>query len=352
MNAPLLAPPADLTEPGPSARVDPRASTATRTAAGPRPRLAPGERVGPYLVIDVLAVGGQAVIYRAAPPGPSPRVVALKLFGAARDAAALRPAARLCRGARRGGPQAGSGILPVLGWGTHRGLVYLASPLVDGATLAGLVRQRRSRPAGRRPAHRLAALPEAAYLRRVCRQVARVARAAAVTHAAGLAHGDIKPSNILLDAAGRAWLADFGSARPLGGDATGMPAAASGTPLYMAPELWHDPGAVDDVACDVYGLGATLYEAATLRPPHAPPAGLAVAELAVYLASSRPVPPRAARPGLSRGLSAILERALDPAPARRYPTAAAMAAALERLAAGVGPGVSQGSGRRPPMTDR
>jgi hypothetical protein len=134
MNARLLVPPADLTEPGPSARVDPRALTATRTAAGPGPPLTPGERVGPYRVIDVLAVGGQAVIYRAARPGPSPRVVALKLFGAARDAAALRPAARLCRGARRGGPQAGSGILPVLGWGTHRGLVYLASPLVAAHT--------------------------------------------------------------------------------------------------------------------------------------------------------------------------------------------------------------------------
>jgi tRNA A-37 threonylcarbamoyl transferase component Bud32 len=77
-------------------------------------------------------------------------------------------------------------------------------------------------------------------------------------HGAGIVHGDLKPSNLLLRAPGNVVLADFGSA-----ELTGGPRAA-GTPLYFAPEQFH--GAPSSPATDLYAVGAILWEAATGRP--------------------------------------------------------------------------------------
>jgi serine/threonine protein kinase len=81
-------------------------------------------------------------------------------------------------------------------------------------------------------------------------------------HAAGIAHGDLKPSNLLLRAPGEVVLADFGSAELTGG-ARGSTGAA-GTPLYFAPEQFQ--GAPSSPATDVYAAGAILWEAVTGRP--------------------------------------------------------------------------------------
>jgi tRNA A-37 threonylcarbamoyl transferase component Bud32 len=81
-------------------------------------------------------------------------------------------------------------------------------------------------------------------------------------HAAGIAHGDLKPSNLLLRTPGEVVLADFGAAELTGG-ARG-PAGAAGTPLYFAPEQFH--GAPSSPTADLYAVGAILWEAATGQP--------------------------------------------------------------------------------------
>ena len=81
-------------------------------------------------------------------------------------------------------------------------------------------------------------------------------------HAAGIVHGDLKPSNLLLRAPGAVVLADFGSAG-LAGDPRAA-ASAAGTPLYFAPEQFQ--GAPASPATDLYAVGAILWEAATGRP--------------------------------------------------------------------------------------
>jgi tRNA A-37 threonylcarbamoyl transferase component Bud32 len=81
-------------------------------------------------------------------------------------------------------------------------------------------------------------------------------------HAAGIVHGDLKPSNLLLRAPGQVVLADFGSAELTGGPRAA--AGAAGTPLYFAPEQF--TGAPTSPATDLYAVGAILWEAATGRP--------------------------------------------------------------------------------------
>lgn len=128
-------------------------------------------------------------------------------------------------------------------------------------------------------------------------------------HAAGLVHLDVTPANILLDGRGRAKLTDFGEAAEL---RSGLVYQGQGTPGYVAPEQ-DDPRAFRTVGptADIYSLGVVLFE---------------------MLAGRRPDPEEGwshPPPGLPEGIVAILTRAIHPEPARRFPSAREMAAALE-----------------------
>ena len=81
-------------------------------------------------------------------------------------------------------------------------------------------------------------------------------------HVKGIRHCDLKPANILLDARGRAWIADFGQAH-LSCDAS----PALGTFYYMAPEQANHCNQIPDTRWDVYGLGAIFYAMLTGHPP-------------------------------------------------------------------------------------
>ena len=105
---------------------------------------------------------------------------------------------------------------------------------------------------------------EARYYRSVARIGAQVADALAYAHAQGVLHRDIKPSNLLLDAAGQVWVTDFGLAKVEGSDGPTGTGDVVGTIRYMAPERFEG---LSDPRSDIYGLGVTLYELLTLRPP-------------------------------------------------------------------------------------
>ncbi len=164
----------------------------------------------------------------------------------------------------------------------------------------------------------------------------RVAEALAYVHAKGIRHCDLKPGNVLLDARGRALVADFGQAH-LSCDAS----PALGTFFYMAPEQADLTNQLPDTRWDVYGLGALMYAMLTGRPPREDAtlrtelAG--TAELSHRLRRYREAIQKAPRPtdhrqvsGIDRGLIDIIDRCLEINPDARLRDAGAVLTALER----------------------
>ncbi len=108
----------------------------------------------------------------------------------------------------------------------------------------------------------LAGQGEDHYHREVARLGAQAADALAYAHKRGVLHRDIKPANLLLDAVGNVWVTDFGLAKFEEGEDISQSQDLVGTLRYMAPERFQG---VSDRRCDIYALGATLYELLTLR---------------------------------------------------------------------------------------
>ncbi|MEU7907393.1 serine/threonine-protein kinase [Actinoplanes sp. NPDC049118] len=144
------------------------------------------------------------------------------------------------------------------------------------------------------------------------RTAADIARAVTDLHDAGVLHRDLKPSNVLfatVRGSERLLVADLGLAKSIA-HASGFTVVA-GTPGYMAPEQSR-PGGGLDVRADVHAIGAMAYQMLTGRPPGAGACA-----------------PSKLRPGVSRQVDQIVLRALDADRTRRWPSAAAFAAALD-----------------------
>lgn len=155
-----------------------------------------------------------------------------------------------------------------------------------------------------------------------------IALAIAHAHAHGVLHRDLKPGNILLTESGQAFVLDFGLAflRQEEGKVS-RPGDIFGTAAYMPPEQARGDAGAAAPAADVYGLGATLYHAVTGQAPFA---GSGAGEIAAKVLTQDPVPPRRLRRNLDRRLIAILSRAMEKEPRRRYPSAEALAEDLRR----------------------
>jgi len=149
-------------------------------------------------------------------------------------------------------------------------------------------------------------------------------------HAAGILHNDIKPANLLLDGEGRVWVSDFGLSQPMtpvGGKSVDRTIA--GTLQYMAPERLMG---LQTAACDLYSLGATLYELCLQRTTFAHPDR---DELVRMIMENRPVRPRDICREIPRGLETIILNCLEKHPTDRYPTADATLADLLRFSKGL-----------------
>jgi serine/threonine protein kinase len=187
--------------------------------------------------------------------------------------------------------------------------------LLRGQTLQA----RLERAGGRLP------LPE------VLRVGREIAEGLAAAHAQGLVHRDIKPANVWLEKGrGRVRIVDFGLARGSEPDAQFTQAGAViGTPAYMAPE--QATGAAVDARCDLFGLGAVLYRAATGKAPFGDRDTLSILSA---LATRTPTPPHRIVPSLPRLFSGLVMRLLARDPDDRPQSAREVAEAIEALERG------------------
>jgi len=160
-------------------------------------------------------------------------------------------------------------------------------------------------------------------------------------HERGIVHRDVKPANVFFDVAGNAKLGDFGGAH-LADFGQTQSGGFLGTLAYMSPEQISN--APIGAAADFYGLGATLFEALTGRPPFLGP------DLVGQHLGEAPPPPSSLRPGVGPNHDQTLRRALAKAPADRFGSAVEMAEAVaawshEAAPAAATPPVSSDSGQ-------
>jgi serine/threonine-protein kinase len=263
-----------------------------------------------YEVEAVLGRGGMGVVFRARHLRLN-RLVALKM-ALAGWYADPRERARFQREAEAVARLRHPNVVQVYDVGEADGRPYFTMELVEGGSLA----------------QKLAGTPLPAH--QAAQLVATLAGAMQAAHeCCGLVHRDLKPGNVLLTAYGTPKISDFGVARRVG-DGAGLTqtGAAVGTPSYMAPEQARGGPDALGPAADVYALGAILYELLTGRPPFR--AETAAATLQQVL-DEEPVPPARRNPWVPRDLETICLKCLQKKPGQRYPTAADLAADLERF---------------------
>jgi eukaryotic-like serine/threonine-protein kinase len=165
------------------------------------------------------------------------------------------------------------------------------------------------------------------YFHSVARVGVQVAEALDYAHQQGIVHRDIKPSNLLLDTQGKVWITDFGLVKAEGTDELTSPGDLLGTLRYMAPERFQGQA---DPRSDVFSLGLTLYEMVTLRPAFA---ASERAQLIERMLHAEPPRPRQLDGQIPRDLETVILKAIAKDPARRYQTAAELAAELQRFLA-------------------
>jgi WD40 repeat protein/serine/threonine protein kinase len=174
-------------------------------------------------------------------------------------------------------------------------------------------------------------LHSAAFYRQVAQFGIQAAEAIEHAHQCGVIHRDIKPSNLLIDAAGRLWVTDFGLARMESSLSLTTTGDLVGTLRYMSPEQATGVAADVDHRTDIYSLGATLYELLALRPVFT---GERRQELLRQIAEQSPKSLAHFGGDIPRDLETIVFKALAKDACDRYSSAALMAADLRRFCEG------------------
>ena len=269
-----------------------------------------GDRVGRWLLVDVLGVGGMATVYSAT--GPDREVVAVKVLhpGKTDDDEARRFKREFLTLQALRHPA----IVSVYEAGLAGKFPWIAMEFIPGTDLASMIQQWASHP----PADRQALVES------ICRDICG---ALAHIHAAGLIHRDLKPSNILVTPDHRAKLTDFGVVKaPFGQFQTQLTAVGSlvGTAAFMSPE--QISGTTVDGRSDLYSLGAVMYEMLTGARP------ITADTVAGYLArhlNEAPRDPRELNPHISKKLAHICLRLLEKDPDQRFATADQVLRALD-----------------------
>jgi TolB-like protein/Tfp pilus assembly protein PilF/predicted Ser/Thr protein kinase len=254
--------------------------------------LAAGEKLGPYEVIAPIGEGGMGEVWKARDPRLDRTVAIKRLKG--------QHAARFAQEARAIAALNHPHVCQIYDVGPD----YLVMEYVEGRPLCGPL-----------------PVPEAVRL------ALQIAGALEEAHGRGILHRDLKPGNILVTAKGGAKLLDFGLAKlmtDIAPDATRtVEGAILGTIAYMAPE--QAEGKPLDARSDIFSFGAVLYEMLSGARAFG---GSSTAQVMSAVMRDQPLPP-AGPPELQR----VVSRCLAKQPGDRFPSAAALRAALEEVLA-------------------
>ena len=297
--------------------------------------LEPGYRLGAYQIVGLIGRGGMGEVYRARDTRLA-REVAIKVLPALRlegatslDDGRARNAARLHRFEIEALLTAGvqhPAVVPIYERGKlPDGRPFYAMKLVSGRSLRELIDERKTL------AERMALLPN----------LIAVADALAHAHSRRILHRDVKPSNIIIGEFAETLLIDWGVAKNLASRAgeSQLPGALDtpdrtalgaiiGTPAYMSPE--QAKGLPVDERADVFALGATLYHLLAGRAPYEGD----TRSILPMVAQGHYAPLSERQTEVPGELAAIVDKAMAPEIAQRYPTARELAEDLRRFQTG------------------
>lgn len=262
-----------------------------------------------YTLTERVGLGGMAEVYRAQ-DNVLGRTVAVKVMlpqYAADPTFTKRFRQEAASAANLQSPY----IVSIYDWGLDGETYYIVMEFLRGTDLKTAINER-----------------GAINQRKAAEIGSQIAQALSVAHEGGVIHRDIKPQNIMIQPDGNIKVMDFGIARA--GDAgLSQTATVLGTAHYVSPE--QAQGKELTGASDIYSLGVVLYEATTGKLPFD---GQDAVSVAVKQVNELPAPPSTINPNIDPGLEAIIMKALEKDPNKRFKDASEMRHVLNDFLAG------------------
>ncbi len=281
----------------------------TPPAAPPEPPAADREeggltRIGRYELLEKIGRGGMGVVYRGKDTVIG-RPVAVKMLISDIDVSD-EARERFFREARSAGQLTHRNIITIYDFGEEGGRAYIVMELLTGESLTGLLTRGVKLP-----------------LEQQVEIMMRVSEGLAFAHSRGIIHRDVKPANLFVTTDGQVKILDFGVARIASSKLT-RSGLLVGTPDYMSPE--QVMGVVVDQRSDVFSAGAVFYQLLTGRKP------FAAKRLPDVLNKVRLEPPEPVTSDEAPAeLTAIVMKALEKDPEKRYQRTIEMLASLTRF---------------------